>query len=69
MATTTVLSPEDQEMLMRWPFVHKIPIFEADSVNKAVNLMQWSTMDFRKTDFRAEMLKGVYDKGGAKTAG
>jgi hypothetical protein len=61
MKTTTKLSKEDQKILMRWPYVYGIPIFEADSVNKEIHLSGWSTSDFRQ--------KGRYDKGAAARLG
>jgi hypothetical protein len=65
----TTLSPEDQEALMRWPYEYKIPIFPADTINKTVSVKQWSTTDFSKVDFRAEMLRGAYDNGAAARLG
>lgn len=50
---------------MRWPYVCKIAIFPADTVNKTVGLKQWPTIDFSKVDFRTEMKRGVYDNGAA----
>lgn len=67
--STTKLTPEDQAALMRWPYVHTIPIFPADTVNKIVSLKQWSTFDFSQTDFRKEMLEGKYDNGAAAKLG
>jgi P4 family phage/plasmid primase-like protien len=65
----TRLSPEDQEALMRWPYVYGIPIFPADSINKHISLTGWPTLDFTKVDFRGEMLKGMYDNGAAARTG
>lgn len=68
-SSTTNLSPEDQKALMRWPYVYRIPIFAADSVNKGIHVNEWSTCDFSKTDFRKEMLEGKYDNGAAARLG
>ena len=68
-SNTTRLSPEDQDALMRWPYVYGIPIFPADSINKGIYVRSWPTKDFSKTDFRKEMLKGAYDNGAAARLG
>ena len=44
---TTRLSKEDQERLMIWPYVYRIPIFPADTINKEISLIGWNTKDFR----------------------
>lgn len=66
---TTKLTPEDQEALMRWPEVYRVPIFEADSTNKEIHYDNWQNQDFTKTDFRAKMLRGDYDNGFAARMG
>ena len=48
---------------MRWPYVYGIPILPADVVNKRPILNHWNTADLSKVNFKAEMLKGTYDKG------
>lgn len=66
---TTRLTAEDQEALMKWPYVYSIPIFAADSINKRIGLNGWPTLDFNKVDFRKEMLEGKYDNGAAARLG
>lgn len=67
--TLTKLTKEDQEALMRWPYIYGIPIFEADSINKEIHVKKWSTFDFNQINFKAEMLKGRYDNGAAVRLG
>jgi hypothetical protein len=66
---TTRLSKKEQDALMRWPEIYKIPIFPADTVNKTVNFKGWPDKDFSKINFRKEMLKGAYDNGVAARLG
>jgi hypothetical protein len=66
---STRLSPEDQQMLMRWPEIYRIPIFPANPVAREIHYDGWKEQDFSKVDFRKEMLDGKYDNGAAARTG
>jgi len=60
---TTRLTPEQQEAILRWPEEMDIPIFPADTKEKEIRYTNWQNMDFSRTDFRAKLARGEYDKG------
>ena len=61
--TTTRLTLEQQAAVIYWPEVAGIPIIEADTGKKHVNVHGWQNLDLTKVDFRAKLANGDYDNG------
>jgi DNA replicative helicase MCM subunit Mcm2 (Cdc46/Mcm family) len=59
----TRLSREAQAEVLKWPHQMDIGIFEADTRNKQVSVLNWSKMDLSKVDFAKELASGKYDNG------
>jgi hypothetical protein len=65
----TRLTVEQQSRLLYWPTILKIPVIEANTVNKKIFVNGWQQMDFSNVDFKAKLLNGDYDNGAAIRCG
>lgn len=60
---STSLTPEQQKAILDWPRVAGIGIFQADTRNKKISLMDWPKIDLSRIDYEAELACGKYDNG------
>ncbi|MGA9934578.1 MAG: hypothetical protein WBP83_05595 [Nitrososphaeraceae archaeon] len=65
----TRLTPEEQAAVMRWPELLNIGIIQAYTKTKTVALAGWTSLDFIKVDFKADLANGLYDLGIALRTG
>ncbi|MGI0044554.1 MAG: hypothetical protein ACRD47_12675, partial [Nitrososphaeraceae archaeon] len=60
---STTLTPEQQKAVLDWPRVVGIGIFQADTKNKKISLIDWPKIDLSKIDYERELAGGKYDNG------
>jgi hypothetical protein len=59
----TILTIEQQRAVLEWPRGVGIGIFQADTKNKLISLMDWPKVDLNKIDYETELASGKYDNG------
>src|SRR4051812_28300309 len=59
----TRLSEEEQQAVLYWTETVGVPVFPADTRRKGLYITDWSEKDFASTEYKTNLVKGLYDKG------
>ena len=68
-STKTMLTRQEQTVVLYWPSIAKIPIILCNSKTKGFGQHQWKNVNFSQTDWNAVLLAGEYDDGIALVLG